>query len=301
MTIRPCKKEHCKDSSGNCTVYGSDGLPVQCVGPWVEDKYFFLERYLIASSEARRKFADKGNAVFVDLFSGPGRCIIENENREIDSGGLRALKAVPVLFNEYHYFDISKVNIGALKKRVDASICHVECGDSNELVNILVAKLLQKSYRYHFAFVDPFGPDGLKFNTLRELAKLNRMDMLIHFPIGAIKRNLKAWGKSSSPILDEFLGTDIWRQKIKNLPTGEIFRTLVDIFTEQLKSIGYPDEGLKLVSSEESFHAGLPTVPIRNTKNVKLYVLILASKHALAQKIWNSVIKISPKGQKELF
>jgi len=301
MTIRACKKERCKDSDGNCPALGLEGLSVQCVGPWVEDKYFFLERYLTASSEARKKFADKGNAVFIDLFSGPGKCIIENEKREIDGGGLKALKSVPVPFNEYYYFDIRKANVEALKKRVNPSFCRVECGDSNELVNMLVPKLLEKSYRYHFAFVDPFGPDGLKFNTLRELAKLGRMDMLIHFPIGAIKRNLKIWVKSNSTILDDFLGMDSWREKIKALHSGEIFRTLVDIFTGQLKSIGYPDEGLKLASSEVNFYGGLPTVPIRNTKNVKLYVLILASKHALAQKIWNSVIKIGPKGQKELF
>jgi len=301
MTTRSCKKERCKDSAGNCPILGEDRLPVQCVGPWVEDKYFFLERYLVASKGARKKFADNGNAVFLDLFSGPGRCIIENENREIDGGGLRALKSVPVPFNEYHYFDISKANVEALGKRLNSTMCHLECGDSNGLVNMLVPKLLQKPYRYHFAFVDPFGPDGMKFNVLRELAKLNKMDMLIHFPIGAIKRNLNTWVKSSSTILDDFLGTDSWRQKIKDLHSEKIFRTLVDIFTDQLKSIGYPDEGLKLASSEADFYAGLPTVPIRNTKNVKLYVLILASKHALAQKIWNSVIKTNPKGQRELF
>lgn len=270
MTIRSCKKERCKDNNGNCPTLGEDGLPVQCVGPWVEDKYFFLEKYLEASSEVRKKFAEKGNAVFIDLFSGPGRCIIENETREIDGGGLGAFKGVPVPFNEYYYLDISKENVEALSKRLNSTICNVKCGDSNELVNMLVPKLLQKSYRYHFAFVDPFGPDGLKFNTLRELAKLGRMDMLIHFPIGAIKRNLNTWVKSSSTILDEFLGTDSWRQKIKDLHRDKIFRTLADVFTEQLKSIGYPDEGLKLAATEADFYDGLPTVPIRNTRNVKL-------------------------------
>lgn len=301
MTIRSCKKDRCKDSAGNCPTLGSDGLPVQCVGPWVEDKYYFLDRYLIATKDVRKKFTDYGNAVFLDFFSGPGRCIIENEDREIDGGGLRAFKGVLEPFDEYHYLDIQMANVKALGKRLNSAKCHVKYGDSNVLVSLLVSKLLQKPYRYHFAFVDPYGPDGLKFNTLRELAKLDKMDMLIHFPIGAIKRNLQMWIKSNSTILDDFLGTDIWRQKIKNLNSDKIFRTLVDIFTDQLKSIGYPDEGLKLATSEAGLYAGLPTVPIRNTKNVKLYVLILASKHPLGQRIWNSVINISPKGQKGLF
>lgn len=301
MTIRSCKKEHCKDTNGNCPTLCSDGLPVQCVGPWVEDKYFFMEKYLVASSEARKKFADNGNAIFIDLFSGPGKCIIKNENREIDGGGLRALKNVPVLFNEYHYFDISKANVEAMKKRVKPSICNVTWGDSNEMVNMLVPKLLQKPYRYHFAFVDPFGPDGLKINTLQELSKLGKMDMLIHFPIAAIKRNLSTWIKSSNTILDDFLGTDSWRHKIKSLHSTEIFRTLIDIFKKQLMAIDYPEKGLKLASSESDIYAGLPTVPIKNTNKVELYVLILASKHELGQKIWNSIIRIDSKGQKELF
>jgi hypothetical protein len=100
MAIRNCKKQSCKDADGNCPILGSNGLPVQCVGPWVEDKYFFLERYLNASCEARRKFADKNNAVFIDLFAGPGRCIIKNEKREIDSGGIRAFKRDEAPFNE---------------------------------------------------------------------------------------------------------------------------------------------------------------------------------------------------------
>lgn len=302
MTTRDCNKHNCKDADGNCLILGSDSLPVQCVGQWVEDKYFFLERYLNASCEARRKFADKGNAVFIDLFSGPGKCIIKDEKREIDSGGIRAFNRDKAPFNEYFYFDICKSNVEALKKRTSTKPnCHVRCGDSNTLVKELVAKLLKQKYRYHFAFIDPFGPDGLKFETLGELAKLDKMDMLIHFPIGAIKRNLKTWIGNKDSILDNFLGTGAWREIIKNLTADKIFEALIDVFKEQLKSIGYPEEGLKMASPDKDIYAGLPSVAIRNTKEVDLYVLILASKHSLGQKIWSSVIKIDPKGQKELF
>lgn len=302
MTIRNCKKQSCKDEHGNCPIPGSDSLPVQCVGPWVEDKYFFLEKYLNASREARRMFADKNNAVFIDLFAGPGKCIIKNEKREIDSGGIRAFKRDEAPFNEYFYFDISSVNTKAFEKRINSkSNCNVRCGDSNTIINEFVETLSRKPYRYHFAFVDPFGPDGLKFETLRNLAQLNRMDMLIHFPIGAIKRNLRTWKRKTNTILDDFLGLHTWRQQIHGLSSNRIFKVLIDIFKEQLKSIGYPEEGLKMASSDKDIYTGLPTVLVKNTKEVELYVLILASKHSLAQKIWNSVIKIDPQGQKELF
>ncbi len=302
MPVRLCKSDGCKDKTGNCLFLGSDNLPVQCVGSWAEDKYFFLEKYLNASCEARRMFSDKGNAVFIDLFSGPGKCIIKHTQKEIDSGGMRALQREKAPFNEYYYFDISKTDKEALEKRTTGKTgVYIEEGDSNILINKLVSFLLKKPYRYHFAFVDPFGPDGLKFETLRSLAKLSRMDMLIHFPIGAIKRNLKNWIKSKDTILDNFLGTEIWRQELKNTSQGTIFRILIDIFKKQLESVGYPEEGLKMAASGNNIYSGLPAVSIKNTKEVDLYVLILASKHKLAQKIWNSVIKASPDGQKNLF
>lgn len=302
MTTKNCKKDGCKDKIGNCTVPGKDSLPVQCVGPWAEDKYYFLERYLNASCEARRKFSNKNNAVFIDLFAGPGTCIIRGEQREIASGGIRALTREQAQFNEYFYFDISQVNVDALKKRIGAmSNCNVCCGDSNLLIKRLADVLNRQDYRYHFAFIDPFGPDGLNFETIKELAKFKRMDLLIHFPIGAIKRNINNWVKNQDTILDRFLGTDKWRDRIKDVSRNSVYQILIDIYKEQLKAVGYPEDGLKLVASDANVFAGLPTIAVKNTKEVGLYVLILAAKNKLAQKIWNSVIKRSPDGQKSLF
>ena len=153
MDSRVCKKEKCENKEGNCPVLGSDGLPVQCVGRWVEDKYFFLEKYLNASREVRRQFTNKNNAVFIDLFAGPGRCVIRNEKREIDSGGMRALQRDEVQFNELFYLDIKETNVAALEKRVkNKGNCHVICGDSNILVEELFKNLSRRAYRYHFAF-----------------------------------------------------------------------------------------------------------------------------------------------------
>lgn len=294
-----CGKDNCKDEFGNCLIPGSDNLPVQCVGPWVEDKYFFLEQYLNATREARRKFTEKENAVFIDLFSGPGKCVIRDEKSEINSGGIRALNRDEAPFNEYHYFDINETNAKALEKRTINSLnCHIKCGNSNLLINDLVKSLLKQYWRYHFAFIDPFGPDGLKFNTIRELAKLERMDMLIHFPIGAIKRNLNTWINRPNNILDGFLGTDSWRKEISN---NNVLNGLIDVYKKQLMSIGYPEEGLKMKPSDQNVFTGLPMVSVKNTKEIDLYVLIFASKHPIAQKIWNSIIKVTPNGQRSFF
>jgi len=293
--IRTCDKD-CKKENGNCPVPAEDGLPAQCVGFWASDKYFFLDRYLSATSEARRMFADKGNAVFIDLFCGPGKCIVRDEGREIDSGGFRAVNLKKVPFNECILSDIDAENIDSFKKRVtDERKCVFVQGDSNKTVKNTVAYLKTSKFnKYHFAYIDPFAPSGLKFDTLKELAQLQRMDMLIHFPIGAIKRNIEGWHDRTDTILDSFLGTTAWRDKIAEaIKHGQknVYPVVLDIFKQQLKGIGYPEEGLKLHES---------AVPVKNKKEVNLYVLVLAAKHKLAQKIWDSVIRIDPTGQRNL-
>ncbi|MDP3791044.1 MAG: three-Cys-motif partner protein TcmP [Candidatus Omnitrophota bacterium] len=287
--IRNCKKdESCKDKEGNCLSIGSDGLVVQCVGPWVEDKYYFLERYLNASREVRRKYAERGNAVFVDLFAGPGKCIIKDDKREIDGGASRALRRDEAQFNESFLFDISKANVIALEKRLSSiANCSIKQGDSNLSICELVKKLSGHRFkRYHFIFIDPFGPEALKFSTLIELTKLSRLDMLIHFPIMAIRRNLKMWVKKDNTILDEFLGTKEWRDKISSLSEDKICSALINVYKDALSTIGCV------------FIFDLKPVAIKNTKNAPLYDLILVSKNPLAQKIWNTVVNKDPDGQK---
>jgi three-Cys-motif partner protein len=296
--IRNCV-EDCRPAEGNCYVLGQDDLPVQCVGPWVNDKYYFLERYLVSTQLARKKFSEKNNAVYIDLFSGPGKCIIRKECNEIDNGCLRVIKNQTIPFNEYYFIDILDKNIVALEKRLGKreSFHFIKC-DSNIYISELIKYLLQKPYRYHFTYIDPFGPNALSFETISQLSRLSRIDLLIHFPIGPIRRNIFHWQESDFGILDRFLGTTDWRTQKEKLIKGQMLHVLLEIYKNQLQAVGFPEEGLRIVESDGKVFETMSVVSIKNTKDVELYVLILASKHHIAQKIWNSVIKIGPQGQR---
>lgn len=300
--MRKCKNS-CTDKqdNGNCLYTGKDGLPVQCVGPWVKDKYFFLENYLNASCKARKMFSQKNNAVYIDLFSGPGKCIDRSSGLEIDTGAIKALTRDEGSFNEAHLFDKERDNINALKSRLSTLpvSSHFYCGDSNILIDNLTENLKKKSYRYHFSYIDPFGAEALSFKTLQKLAMFERMDMLIHFPIGAIKRNYDKWVNSTEEtILDRFLGTRYWRNLTKNCTFDKTYQILVELFVKQMQSIGYPEKGLKY---EQKIYNDISSVSIKNTKNVTMYLLVLAAKHPLAQKLWASVSKGNRHKQMRLF
>jgi len=295
-----CRALERKGNNGNCPKPGQDDLPVQCVGSWCENKYFYLDRYLKGSKEARRKFYDKGNAVYIDLFAGNGKGIIRESNKEIEAGSLRIFRQ-EVPFNEYHFFDISNENTNALKQRIKRhENAHVRTGDSNLLIHGLVERLKKSPYdRYHFAYLDPFAASGLKFETVKRLAQFPRMDLLINFPIGFIKRNFEKWTKTEGQtILDDFLGTSSWRERRQQ---GErVFSILVEVFKEQLLSIGFPEEGLGGLTDDNTYR-NLSLVGVTNSKNVPMYFLVLASKHRLAAKIWNSLVAgPTPGGQTQM-
>ena len=298
-----CKQ---KLKNGNCKIPSSDNLSVQCVGPWVENKYFFLEKYLNISRAVRKKFSEKDNAVYVDLFSGPGKCfvksIVHNKKNEIDNGSLRVIKRDEAPFNKFYFCDIDESNIKSLKTRIlnySESLygkCSFNSSDSNLYINNLIKELLFKYWRYHFVYIDPYGPEELKFSTITALSKLERIDILLHFPIGAIKRNYKNWTEKEKNILNDFLGTSIWQQKYNQCK--DIYKALIETLVEQLKNLGYKNIGL---INSKNCDDTLPVAAIKNTKNVKLYELILISKHNIANDFWDKVLEVGPNGQKKLF
>ena len=68
-----------------------DGLPVEVVGAWAEEKHARLVAYVHASSAARKKFA-RSETAYIDLFCGPGRSKIRHKNRLIDGGAVAACR-----------------------------------------------------------------------------------------------------------------------------------------------------------------------------------------------------------------
>jgi three-Cys-motif partner protein len=287
-----------KGPDGNCYHRGGDGEVVQCVDGWAEEKYYYLERYLIASRAARNKYSVNGNAVYVDLFAGPGKCRLKRQKHEIAGGALRARTLQEAPFNRFIVNDISPDNYSALKKRLPGAEVHNE--DAKIVVEKIIDDLLKANYKYHFVFLDPFAPSVLPFSILRRLSELQRLDIMLHFPIGPIRRNFKQWLKTEHAVLDDFLGTDAWRQEVKDKPQSHADNIIVSLYLEQLKVLGFPIEGLGLIDGMGKSYLSTTVAEIRNSKSVVLYYLILASKHPLGAKIWQSTLKYDAAGQTRL-
>lgn len=267
-------------TNGNCSAPApDDGLPVQCVGLWSREKHDILQRYLSASGGVRRGYLPPapGSAAFVDLFAGPGRARVRKTGELEDGSPLIALKQ-PVGFTRLVLCELDVENLAALRHRVAGAQVPVSIieGDCNERVADVAAAIPE--WGLNVALVDPYRLDALRFETIASLARFKRMDLVVFFPVGEIKRNLERNRATYTGLLDRALGTDEWQPIVKR--AGDTLK-LVGVFQRQLqRRFDYRADDIR-------------TAAIRNDKNVPLYHLVFASKHQRGDAIWESIRKRS--------
>jgi three-Cys-motif partner protein len=269
----------------------ADELPARCVGSWSEDKLFYLNRYCDIFTTGMKNIWR--NRIFIDLFCGPGRCIVRPQGDFGDGSPLVALRHT---FTHYFFVDISSHCIQALQKRTSGTaampgkVMKIITGDANNCIEDLVRQVEALGPQtIGFAFVDPPGIQ-FDFETLRRLSKCTRMDLLINFPLGMnIKRQLKHQlqkGPEDEVNFDRYFGTNQWRDLCDVGPSMRVIgQRLLQLYEEQLRSLGYAYVGDE--------HA------VKN-RGVSLYMLVFASKDPCGKKFWENVTKIEPSGQRKL-
>lgn len=129
-------------------------------------------------------------------------------------------------------------------------------------------------------FVDPYD-FGLKFETLRKISAF-RVDFLVLLAVGMdANRAYDHYVDGGNPKLDEALGNAAWRERWKSRPRGrdEFLNFIAEEFASSMRSLGY----LKIGPKEMKL--------VRGENNVPLYYLALFSKHRLAYKLWDDVLR----------
>jgi three-Cys-motif partner protein len=269
----------------------ADGLPARCVGLWSEDKLFYLRRYAdIFSSGMKNRWA---NRVYIDLFSGPGRCRLRPTGEFVDGSPLRALE---LPFTHYIFNDLSPSVTTVLKDRVTVrseggKVVQVWTGDSNDkageardYVRTLGSSTLA------FAFIDPPGIE-FRFESLRRLTAGINVDVLVNVPLWMnINRQFKhrlASNAANDP-LDLYFGGREWRDISARCSSGTRVRRLLDLYEDKLRGIGH-----HFVGDERT---------VRNrVRNAKYYALVFASKNPKGKEFWEKVAAREPTGQCALF
>jgi three-Cys-motif partner protein len=264
----------------------SDGLPARLTGPWVEDKNYYLERYLnIFTRGVGRKWA--GKLSYVDLFAGPGRSILRETREEVDGSPFVALKCN---FARYVFVDVPEVLAtlsGRLSGHAKSSRISLIEGDCNAVIDAV--RMASPANHLTLAFIDPQGLQ-IQFQTIQHLVKNRKVDLLMTIQLGmAIRMNLPLYTRAEGATLSAFLGTNCWRKDVEaGGSTSQITRKVLNRYIGELHGLGYDT-----VQDRE--------IEVRSDQNnLLLYFMVLASRHRLGAKFWREATQIQRSGQRLL-
>lgn len=264
-------------------VEGDDGLIADDVGYWAEEKHRYLTRYISISRAARKKFLSgfqragvsfPGGASFVDLFCGTGRSLVRETGRWIDGSTVAAWKqsvSDGSPFSHVFIADRDEAAVNACEARLKAAGARVTAfvGDATQAVEQLGAT--PTPHGLNLVFLDPYNLD-LDFSIIERLAKIKRVDMMIHLNQMDMQRNIVSLVEDPKENrLDRFVPG--WRNVINRAaPRATIEKQVYDLWRDKVRALGpWPSADQKLITGSQK---------------QALYWLVLAAKHELAHEFW---------------
>jgi three-Cys-motif partner protein len=266
----------------------ADGLITDIVGAWASEKHERLRKYIDAARAVRAKYlppVGTGGAAYIELFSGPGRSFVEDENTFIDGSPLVALKSArqsTTNFSDLHFNDFDPDNVDALRQRIGklGRAANFYSEEAEKAVDKITYALNPAGL--HFAFLDPYNLGSLPFSIIQKLAALPKMDLLIHVSVFDLQRNLRRYLEQGSPVLDAFMPG--WRDSVDVNTTDQAIRAgLLEHWRGLISKLGTSTaEGIELVSGP---------------RGQRLYWLVFVSRHDLGLKLWDDIRNISGQGQ----
>lgn len=153
-----------------------DGLPVRPSGIWIKRKHYYLTEYAkIFTIGMGKKW--KG-LTFLDLFAGPGLCIIEQTQEVLGS----PLLALQYDFSHYIFVEETANLMNALQARCanspKAALIKFIQEDCNSGIDHIIKQMPLN--HLNLAFIDPTDID-IHFDTIKALSKVaNGVDLLIN-------------------------------------------------------------------------------------------------------------------------
>jgi three-Cys-motif partner protein len=265
------------------------------VGEWAYDKIYRLVQYFgIFAGGMKNQW---GALNYLEIGSGPGRCVVREDCTEMDGTALAvvrnrqfvSLKKAVFIDASSRVTEILNQRLAALKSTPKAEAVIGNYEDPSSLYQI-IDNLPQRSL--NFVFIDPTECD-VPFSTIESLVRrLRNADLLINVALGTdVNRNIVPAILSPSHTrarekYEEFLGAPQFcdRDEIVELATRSnhdaLRRRFAEAYNESLRKIGYVHTDIR---------------PVRH-----YYYLLFASKSYKGLEFWLKSCRIGPDNQRQL-
>jgi three-Cys-motif partner protein len=261
-----------------------DGMPVRPSGLWIKRKHYFLQQYAdIFTKGMIKKW--QGRLTFIDLYAGPGKCVIKETAQEPEGSPLLALQYD---FNRYVFVEETSSLMAALQTRCSQSpkkdsikFLQVDC---NQCIQQIINEI--PPGHLSLAFIDPTDID-IHYATIKALAQISTgVDLLMNIQYGMdLKRNFDSYLKRGEESkLSRFLRSDFDISQLK----GKEAKDVIEVYKSRIRELGY-----QTVEHRD--------ITVTNTKNAPMYFLLFASKDPRGLDFWQKISKKDEQGQWELF
>lgn len=272
-----------------------DGLPVRCVGEWAYDKIYRLVSYFgIFTRGMKNRWIGLN---YMEVCSGPGRCIRKNDGIEMDGTALAVIKH-PIfrLLTKAVFVDNNIKVLDTLNSRIKAANAKDKAvaieGNYHEPERIRqIADSLPKRC-LNLCFIDPTECD-VPFETIAAIHDvLIKVDFIVNVALGTdVTRNIgdavlnPAFGVARKKY-ETFLGSPGFcaREDVKKAAEldrhSELRRLFVREYVAQFGKRGF---------------LSCDPIPVRN-----YYYLLFFSADKKGIEFWNKACKIGPDNQREL-
>lgn len=185
--IKGCNKEERAKHAENdlCSLVKSvnDNLPVRCVGEWGEDKIFLLQQYFgIFAGGMKNKWPFIN---YIEICSGPGRCINRQEGCEFDVTAIAIMNHIQFQYiNKAIFYDYDENVINTLNQRIsNMHLSHkavAKFGDYNYPDTICADLNGFDDNSLNLIFIDPTDC-SVPFSLIKRIAStLKRVDLIIN-------------------------------------------------------------------------------------------------------------------------
>lgn len=291
------RKVNTSDDLCNQTVSELDGLPVRCVGEWAKMKIFYLVKYFgIFSSGMKFKWDGKIN--YIEICSGPGRCIKRNNGMEFNGTSLCVLEHTymkhlnKALFFDYNLNVVDALNLRIKEKDIsNAKAVFGDYNDPNTICDVMESEIELNGL--NLVFIDPTDC-SLPFSLIKELkARFKNIDLIINIALGTdYNRNIKQVVQNPESYKETFLKYTRFVDN-PNFLNSEKIKDLV---------VKNDSQGLRLHLRAE-YEKSLKAIGYRyfDYKHIlNFYDLIFTSSHERGIEFWRKATKNQPDGQRTL-
>ena len=191
-----CQERNNVDGDGLCThtVSALDNLPVRCVGEWAYDKIYRLVQYFGTFAGGMSKKWVGLN--YVEICSGPGRCITREDRNEIDGTAMAVIRNKQFSkLKKGIFINASPRVVDILNQRIEAlgasRIAEAVVGDYGDEASLCCTLHRLPHSCLNLVFIDPTECD-VPFSTIKRIvAHLQNADLLINVAIGTdVNRNI---------------------------------------------------------------------------------------------------------------